>query len=229
MKKVSRAVEYTLGEIIIVAIGLFIGFQFDSWKNDWQDRQDQKTILRSIASDLDRDTSLLLATAAEARKAASSAAYLLAQLDEDTPAAIDSVGPILQPLFSYIDVPLNAASFDLFTNSGKISLIQDASLERMLHSYYQRIASIYNTWQEWDRNWSTTELSGLRQLSFDRKASIAAADFQVGPDFWVKLGQNEALQSLLFVTQQTQEAMANAMDQILKQNRRLAASLADIL
>lgn len=229
MKRAKRAVEHTIGEIIIVAIGLFIGFQFDSWKDNWQDRQAQKAVLRSIASDLDRDTSLLQVCLKEAESAAQSAQKLLLQLDVDNPISTDSVGQLIQPLFSYVDVPLNRASFELFTNSGKITLFKDPALERKLHSYYQRIAKIYDTWNEWDRTWSASQLMALRQLSFDRVRSMSSGQFQVKETFWLALQEEEELQSALFITMQTQEAMASAMAKILTQNRNLARSLTEIL
>ncbi len=227
--KWHRKLRYAIGEIVIIAIGLFIGFQIDNWKESWQLQQEKRALLVSLAQDLDRDTSLLQACAAEARSAAASADLLLQQLDRATPMAVDSVGQKLQPLLSYIDVPLNNASFSLFISSGKLTLLHDDDLERQLHSYYNRIAHIYRSWTAWDKEWSSQRLVSLRQLSFARSASLTHNNWQVKPTFWAELREDEPLQALLFSTWESQRAMAQAMEAILSQNRKLAGHIRNTL
>lgn len=128
-------------EVLIVVVGIFIGLQVDDWNQTRKDRAEVGVYLGRIQIDLKRDAEFFTFLSGEAGKKREALATLQQIIaaegapDEDPEIIFNLLEDSLSVGFEFPEV--QTVTFFDFQSSGKLALIEDASLRTQLSFYYQ--------------------------------------------------------------------------------------------
>jgi hypothetical protein len=137
-RETRRYIGYTVGEILLVIVGILIALQIDNWNSERQDRTTLDNYLRTIAGNMREDIHML-----EKLHAARSETILL---------ALNAQSLLSRPLLNveellYLAQTMRAAEeiayfnantsgFDALKNSGVLDELQGKDVELVLSRYY---------------------------------------------------------------------------------------------
>lgn len=124
-------------ELLVIAIGVFLGLAADGWRDALRARRDEAEYLRRLRTDLEYDTAGL---ASEVRERAA-VTEVLARL------SAGEVGPAPDPQrladdlaqatrWSWTFRSTHSVTFDEMVSTGRLALIRDAGLRAAVAEYY---------------------------------------------------------------------------------------------
>lgn len=146
--RVTRYLVYSLGEILLVVIGILIALQVNNWNEERKQKNEERQYLAALRTDF--------------RSAESSFRFILGavqeQLDHNerllsllagTPGSIPSDSIVGMLRKSFIDVPfgIQVPAYTDLNNSGKLYILQSEQLRRAL-SEFETANSLANGYAE---------------------------------------------------------------------------------
>lgn len=136
--KMGKYFKYAIGEILLVVIGILIALQINNWNEERKKSIQGKEYIIEIYNDLNSDLNSLnrILTKLETNKITSK--QILEILESEDKFIADSslfVSNVLNTN-SVIDVRRNDRTWDELRSSGKISMIENDSLDKLLTEFY---------------------------------------------------------------------------------------------
>ena len=133
MKKVNW--NYTIGEILIVIIGITIAFSLNKCSEDSKNKQLKTQYLTNLKMDIESDKTQLLTNLKELEVKIEDAVAILPYLNTDSINKIKVVGKIFNIInlshFSPKDI-----TYQTLINSGDLKLIDDFNLKASIEKHY---------------------------------------------------------------------------------------------
>jgi len=131
-----------VGEIILVVIGILIALQINNWSVEKEDRKTERTLLKSIKKDLERDIQEFrnVRHFEESQKEATS--RLLDYLIDTSKPLEDSIQFIndFHKTIYFMIPSANRTAYDIATSTGYLNKITSESLVNELSNYFNNIA-----------------------------------------------------------------------------------------
>ena len=127
--------ETALLEILIVMMGIFLGFQADNWYQARQDRQLEQEYISRLIQDVEADLAITTETA---ERRLGFVRLLEASLLDETAVQEDPTTYIraLSEAFYIFTPSPNRFTFDELVSTGNLALISDNSLRQTMHAYF---------------------------------------------------------------------------------------------
>jgi hypothetical protein len=135
-KRLSKYLWYSLGEIILVVIGILIAIQVNNWNEDRIERRQIHAYARALASDLREDIAAVSVSAYQARNVIFQIDELIVYL-QDRP--FESISNI--DLYRYVwsmgyrPFAFNRAALDPMKSSGALREVRNPELARKISEY----------------------------------------------------------------------------------------------
>lgn len=143
--------RYTIGEILIVIIGISIAFMLNSWKEERENNQRKNQYLENLAIDIEEEVGHLEENTKKINHKLSLISELRPFLGNQTPRR-DTVIPKFFQLADLVDFYPEQTTYQTMVNSGDMRLIDNFELRRKLEEHleiqnrvlksYQRIENI---------------------------------------------------------------------------------------
>lgn len=123
-------------ELVIVVLGVVIGFQVTAWGQDRADRAREQVYLRQLAADLD-ETLRVIAHEDSIREAVTTPALLtlLGSWGSGTPLPVDSIVHLSRQLFTARTLLPTTGTAEALVATGDLTLIRDDSLRNAITAY----------------------------------------------------------------------------------------------
>lgn len=157
---VKNYVLYTLGEILLVVIGILIALQINSWNEQAKDRAAEKIYLNSIKDDLVTDTTNLNLVLDQVALNLDAMLTLINLINHSSNGPLDTVKIYhsIRIAGFLMQFEPNAATFDDLKSTGNSRIIRNLDLKKKIGQYYTHIESkksFRNLWQQkvWGDYW----------------------------------------------------------------------------
>ena len=125
-------------EVVVIIIGLMLAFQLDRWREDRVERQEERTYVNRLVSDIEIDIPAI-EYAIELQTLRLGLVDLLIEVVDKPEAALarrtEFLGAVSQAAFTYTP-PLTSHTFENLRTTGDLGLILDEDLKRLLFDYY---------------------------------------------------------------------------------------------
>lgn len=150
--KGSKYVQYAIGEIILVVIGILIALQINNWNEERREQKQLKGYLTAIQKNLQTDKVSITIINNRYKEANRNAQTFMQNLLSETYTREALVQSVIVLGEQYLTV--DASGFESLKNSGYISKLQGTSLENALFKYYnytkeiREIETSYNNFVE---------------------------------------------------------------------------------
>ncbi|WP_262710918.1 DUF6090 family protein [Algoriphagus algorifonticola] len=142
--RVTRYLAYSIGEIVLVVIGILIALAINNWNEANKNKKREKAFLTNLLEDLKAD-SLSLQEISTTLQTAVRYKLVFSNYIEGKPANRDSINAnFLNQYNILVDFIPNSNTLDELTYGNGLSLISNAELRR-------KIVSIYNTYDDLTR------------------------------------------------------------------------------
>lgn len=145
-KQVSIYIRYAIGEILLVVVGILIALQINNWNEERKDRLKEIQLLEQLKEEYNSNLNQLNEKI-KIRNAAIKSAYKLLKLI-DNPINIIADSVLLNLGRSGYRPTFDPISNDLIS-SGKLSLIQNEKLKRLLTSWESNVLQLREEEQFW--------------------------------------------------------------------------------
>lgn len=135
-KGLSKYLWYSLGEIILVVIGILIAIQVNNWNEDRIEQQQIHAYSRALASDLREDIAAIRVSAYQARSVVFQIDELIGYLQDRPFENISNID--LYPYvwsMGYRPFAFNRAALDPMKNSGALREVRNLELARKISEY----------------------------------------------------------------------------------------------
>jgi hypothetical protein len=140
--RVTRYLVYSLGEILLVTIGILIALQVNTWNENRKNQIESIVILKNLKSELIEDFSMMTYNIERLESRKASADYLYQLITNDAILSdLDSVAiveSLMRTGYIYKFVP-SFAVYNEIQNSGKLNLIKSDSIKRNLAAYKSKV------------------------------------------------------------------------------------------
>ena len=135
-KHFRKFLWYSLGEIILVVIGILIAIQVNNWNEDRIERREMHAYARALASDLRDDIAAVRVSAYQARNVVFQIDELVAYLHERSFDSISNID-LYRHVWSmgYRPFVFNRASLDPMKSSGALREVRNQDLARKISEY----------------------------------------------------------------------------------------------
>jgi len=133
MKKINW--QYTLGEILIVIIGISIAFSMDKCADNSKNDAQKKQYLINIKNDIEDDKLNLEQNITTIQNKIDLATEVLPKLNSDAPDKMSVVGKIFN-MVALTNFTPNDNTYQALINSGDFKLIDDFELKTALEKHY---------------------------------------------------------------------------------------------
>lgn len=140
LRKLSLDWRYAIGELLIVVCGVLIALAVEGWRQELQNRGDEKEYVARLKGDLAQDTLQLASTMELSRERATYAASLLDVLEggKTLESAEELVRAVEYP--SWFNYPSYArATYEDLLSTGNLELLRDTEAKQIVSSYYATI------------------------------------------------------------------------------------------
>jgi hypothetical protein len=142
--KVRTYLAYAVGEIVLIVVGILIALQISEWNQERRDGMEEREILSRISEEAETEMSNLprLLDRVESKREALRHVDLVfkGQPVEDAMAFLAEVA--VASVYGWGQPPMLRITFDEFTSSGKLGLVQDISLRNRIVAYYDSARAI---------------------------------------------------------------------------------------
>ena len=139
--------RYALGEIAIVAIGILLAFQLNSWKEKRKDLEREKNSMAMLLTEVKKDSAIFNALFIQATNHKRDALAILQMLNSDNPYDYaDSLATCYRRCGSYNGTVLHRSAFQMMTAQGTLNLLRNDTLRNMIYSYYDRTHKVVEIW-----------------------------------------------------------------------------------
>ena len=141
--KTGKYVQYAIGEILLVVIGILIALQINNWNEQRKNNALEAEYYCRLLVDLEQDgeqIKVLVERSQERLKASNQAVRLLQQ---ENPRAIEvghQIALSIKAIFT--DFKPNNAAFEDLKSGANLNIIKDKNIIKALNSYYNSIESI---------------------------------------------------------------------------------------
>ena len=138
--KTSKYLQYAIGEIILVVIGILIALQINNWNEYRKERNREQTILKSLQTDFKTNIINVNNAYNNFLEAYEASANLLEIISTDDIINGSEVEQLLDDIVNKtMSLDIITGSIDEMLNTGSINLIRDENLRKQLSnwSYYQ--------------------------------------------------------------------------------------------
>jgi hypothetical protein len=139
--RVSKYILYTIGEIIIVIIGILIALQVDTWNSEREAREETQVFLKQLKNEFQDNRNQLVQKVLLRDRALQSARELLRFVDGksefNTPSEVDSLLAITLPVYTF-DPSLGV--LNQLTSTDKLTLVRNDKLNDTLSKWNSMIA-----------------------------------------------------------------------------------------
>ncbi|MEZ4802004.1 MAG: DUF6090 family protein [Gelidibacter sp.] len=175
MKKINW--QYTLGEILIVIIGISIAFSMNKCAENSKNITQRNQYISNIKSDIEADKTALEENVIALEKKIKTTDEILPKLNTDSPDKMMVVGKIFE-IVNLIDFTPKDNTYQTLINSGDLKLIDDFDLKTAIethYSYYETMLKSYlrleNIQKEYVGNYFiyNTDFDDFRQRKFGFK------------------------------------------------------------
>ena len=199
----ARYTAYAIGEIVLIVIGILIALKINNWNNFQNDRATEKTYLKELKADLQRDTTVLNQIIFNSIDGhIDHANKIIGFIDEreieDSLSLARSL--IRAGYMSFFDV--NLSTYNELISSGSLKLIRSKEVKDLLSQYLGYIKQIEKRY-EWNVQTVWYEYGNyIRKHYLDGRMSEKI--FQDGTDLlqeypisWDKMKDDQELKRLL--------------------------------
>jgi len=139
MKKINW--QYTLGEILIVIIGITIAFSLDRCAENSKDQGQKEQYLVNIRNDVEADKLALEDNVKTIKGKIDMATEVLPKLNSDAPDKMSAVGKIFN-MVALTNFTPNDNTYQALVNSGDFKLIEDFELKTAIEEHYSNYQTI---------------------------------------------------------------------------------------
>lgn len=150
--KIGKYLQYAVGEIILVVIGILIALQINTWNSERLAKKQMDTFLQGILEDLKSDTANFNTRIQFFEGLGENLKSLLVRTDFSDISA-DSMYLILRPRVA--DYELNSSTFDKIASTGITQISSNDSLSKGIYNYYTVGATNLKSTMDWDKDGST--------------------------------------------------------------------------
>ena len=181
-KKNSRYFLYALFEVIVIVLGVYLGFQIEDWGEEKKEKSIEKQYLSYLLIDLDRDVLLMEKSIInrydkklKGLKLAKS--YALGKIKlKDKKKFISDIG--YGAVFSSGIPSVYRGTYNELINSGSLRLIKDRNLRKEISAYYSYIEQ---TIKSQDKSFSSylTVMNSLRPFDENNPSYISQSDQKI--------------------------------------------------
>jgi hypothetical protein len=163
--KTGKYFKYTIGEIILVLIGILIALQINHWNESRKQKQQTRTNILSIAKDISNDTVLQQRIIKSLKKEVTAGELLIPIMESEQQIIQDSLDFILKfnDLTTVYVIPDETNTWSLLKSSGVLSEFPDAKLLNMLQDYYN---SYFNLSTNFSNSANESRLE-IRKLKYE--------------------------------------------------------------
>ena len=133
--KVKSYLLYSIGEIVLVVIGILIALQINNWSEEHKNGRLEESYYCKFLEDVNQDQPLLEKLIAENNKRIKYANQLLHLLQQEQPERKEVIF-LLREVISKIRFRPSTSAFDDLKSNGKLAIIKDLSLKKQLLNYY---------------------------------------------------------------------------------------------
>ena len=139
--KPMKYMQYAIGEIVLVVIGILIALQINNWNEERIQKQELNDILQSIANGVQsdiRELKLLLVARANVEKKADSIFNNYIDTDKKSINLVEVafINSAFRDILNTIHFSSNLSAFESLKNSTYIGKIQGSDLALLLSTYY---------------------------------------------------------------------------------------------
>jgi hypothetical protein len=127
--------KYTLGEILIVIIGITIAFSMNKCANDAQNESQKQQYLINLKNDVTADKSRLEEIVVELERKIETANRILPILNSGQPDKIKIIGDIFS-IATIANFSAKDITYQTLINSGDLKLIDDFDLKTAIEAHY---------------------------------------------------------------------------------------------
>ena len=224
-QKTVRYLKYAIGEIILVVIGILIALQINNWNEKRKSQAELNLILANLTKEFRANQKDLQNVQSSLKWTRNRGKTVLDLIGRDSTLAKDSLNRIIEnSLFFTNWIPSNYVLTEL-NNAGKIGLIQNDSLTKLLFKWEQQIETI-NNWNRRleERSEAVIDIikkkGSTRNLNFQQ---LAISESSLGGNNQSLLRdiefENEVNQKVFYtrLMEEEFEITGNIIDQILEQ------------
>ena len=175
-REIRKYLFYAIGEIVLVVIGILIALQINNWNEERKDRLEEKNLLEQLQDEHRENLDQLNEKIAMRDRIITSSMALLSHIDGAHRLDRDSI--LLHLVYSGYIPTFDPIRNDLI-NSGKLGLIRDQRLRRILSSWTSEIVQVTEEEVRWRNFMETIRLPFLikHNVSRDRIDQVWRQDF----------------------------------------------------
>ena len=146
--KTGKYFKYAIGEIILVVLGILIALQINNWNEERKSNNELQNVLQNLTQEFESNRNELKTVLASVNNTKTGGLEVLSIIDKTDKAISDEElnKMIEKTLFFPTWKPSNFTLNEL-KNSGKLTLIKNDSLKKLLFKWEKHIETI----EEWNR------------------------------------------------------------------------------
>jgi len=148
--------KYAIGEIVLVVIGILIALQINNWNEIRKDKSRIENYLSEIINDLDQDMFFFNENLKQYDSMIKIKEWGMSHTNY-TYLQKDSIIQFRYP--SYNDTKIVDIAFNKMMGSGLSEFYGFDDIVNKIRDYYLVDGKKYNIWIDWDKKWTTDELS----------------------------------------------------------------------
>ncbi len=143
--------RYALGEVGIVATGVLLAFQLNTWKEGNNNRDLEQSSIVMLYNEVQKDSAIFYQYYQQANYHKRDALAILAMLNSENPHNFaDSLSDCFRRCGSYSGSVLHRSAFLMMSAQGTLNLVKNDSLKNSIYSYYDYTHSVVQIWSTFE-------------------------------------------------------------------------------
>jgi len=155
-KKVTWAANfnwrYAIGEIAIVATGIILAFQLNSWKETRNNIELEHSSIVILQQEVEKDSAIFYQYYMQANNHKRDALAILEMLNSENPYSFaDSLANSFRRCGFYSGSVLHRSAFFMMTAQGTLNYVKNDSLKNAIYSYYDYTQRVVEIWSDFEK------------------------------------------------------------------------------
>lgn len=143
--------RYAFGEVGIVATGVLLAFQLNTWKENSSNRELEQSSILMLYKEVQKDSAIFYQYYQQANNHKRDALAILELLNSQKPEDFaDSLSDCFRRCGSYSGSVLHRSAFLMMSAQGTLNLVKNDSLKNSIYSYYDYTHSVVQIWSTFE-------------------------------------------------------------------------------
>lgn len=221
----SRYLLYSIGEIVLVVIGILIALQINNWNEDQKNRKLEKNMLENLVETLEQNNSLLTSRVRSIAKYRESGAVIISAIENNLTNPDSLKDYYHLALMNTSDIQLSDVGYTVIKNNG-LGIIRNQLLKKEIMIFFEETQPKL----QYNLSWGSIDLADREKLideNFIQTPNEITLSYRL---FDAKnLFKNNYFVALIYKTDTQRGFFSMVIAEHLKENERIMNMIKDEL